>query len=181
FITNLINFLDRQEIITGTILRKRNKDTQKDFYDYIVKLMFEVILSVASVKSPSDKCWSIHYCTVWEGFFGLMLNNSKACKIIHYKLRRLLYDEICRLKKSPNYKSSKILGFCLNVMGLVIYGKRGHNESYYPLHKATITWVKNNYLHLVDVHPEVARACLLGSISFDEQGERLVKTYLRGL
>jgi hypothetical protein len=38
-----------------------------------------------------------------------------------------------------------------------------------------------NYLRFVEERPEVAKAVLIGSLTFDAGGKRLVKTYLKGL
>lgn len=49
------------------------------------------------------------------------------------------------------------------------------------MHKAVLAWTKHNYLNLHEVHTEVAESCLIGSITFDNEGRRIVKTYLKGL
>ncbi|RJR41381.1 MAG: hypothetical protein C4567_09430 [Deltaproteobacteria bacterium] len=180
FIKEIIKLIDKQETIPVTKLRVRGERTYEDFYDNIANFIFEIILSAASVTAPPDKCWTIHYNAVWREFFSL-LRKGKVWKIVHFKLRRILYDEIRQLEELPNYKSSAILGFCLNVMGLKIREKQSYNINYYPLHKAVLAWASNNYLRLKSTQPDVAKSCLIGSISFDEQGNQLVKTYLRGL
>ena len=180
FVKEAINLINQQKYIPRTKLRVRDDHWQKDFYDRIANLMFEIIFMAAQVTAPPDECWTVHHNTVWGEFFGLT-NEGKAWKIIYFKLRRKLYDEILKLKKFPNYKSSRILGFCLNVMGLKIIEKRGYNRDYYSLQKVVLNWTKNNYLHLKSIQPDVAKSCLIGSLSFDEQGNRLVFTYARGL
>lgn len=180
FAKETINIINRGENLPSTKLRADDHLINWDFYDYIANFMFEIIFSVTSVKAPPDKCWTIHHNTVWDGFFGL-IHEEKAWKIIHFKLRRLLYNEILRLEKYPNYKSSKILGFCLNVMGLTIQKKESHYNSIYPLHKVVLEWTRNNYLHLRSIHKKVAESCLIGSLSFDQESNRLVFTYAEGL
>lgn len=186
FVKDAVNLIGEQQNLTSTILRERKNRrhpvSNKDFYDYITELMFEIIFLVASVKSPPDsfKCWDIHHNTVWGEFFS-PLRGGGAWRIMRFKLHRLLYDEILNLEKFPNYKSSAILGFCLNVMGLELKDKKVYGKEYYPLHKAIIAWTRKNYLRLKNIHPEVAKSCLIGSISFDEQGNRLVKTYPKHL
>lgn len=96
-------------------------------------------------------------------------------------LRRLLYDEMLRRNTFPNRKSSRILGFCLNVMSLKTPETRGAEREHAPLKKAMLSWTKKNYLRLRNIQPDVARSCLMGNISFDEQGNRLVATYAKGL
>jgi hypothetical protein len=181
FVEEAINLIGQQQNHPLTKLRIRNsRGYQYDFYDHIAKLMFEIIFSAAKVKTDPDKCWTIHYNAVWGDFFGPS-HKGNAWEIIRFKLSRLLYDEILRLEKLPNYKSSRILGFCLNVMGLKIGEKKEYDRDYYPLRKAVLEWTRKNYLQLKSIHPEVSESCLIGSISFDEQGARLVKTYIKGL
>lgn len=180
FVNDAIDLIGKQQTLPSTTLRVRGDRKYEDFYDHIANLMFEIIFSAASVTAPPDKCWAIHHNSVWREFFGLS-SEGKAWEIIHFKLRRLLYDEILQLEKFPNYKSSNVLGFCLNVMGLKIRKKKGYDREYYPLHKAVLAWTSNNYLRLKNIQPEVANSCLIGSISFDEQGKRLVQTYAKGL
>jgi hypothetical protein len=180
FVQEATNLIAQQKDLPITKRRIRGTRTQKDLCDHIADLMFEIIFSAAYVEGPPDKCWTIHYNTVWDEFFGIS-QQGKAWNIIQFKLRRLLYDEIVDLTKSPDYKSSHILGFCLNVMGLKIGEKQGIDKNDYPLHKALLAWTRNNYLRLKTIHPAIARSCLLGSISFEEQSNRLVKTYFKGL
>lgn len=66
-------------------------------------------------------------------------------------------------------------------MGLKIRPKKGYGRAYYPLHTAVLAWTSKNYLRLKEIQPEVARSCIIDSISFDEHGARLVKTYAKGL
>ncbi|MFZ5453640.1 MAG: hypothetical protein ACOZF2_17420 [Thermodesulfobacteriota bacterium] len=180
FVKETINFINLQQSLPKTKLRVRGDRRHEDFYDHIANLMFEIILMAAQVTAPPDQCWTIHYNAVWSPFF-VTLGDGNAWKIIQFKLRRLLYDEIIQLKELPNYQSSAILGFCLNVMGLKIRKKQLYNRNYYPLHQAVIAWATNNYLHLKNIQPDVAKSCLIGSISFDEQRDQLVKTYRKGL
>lgn len=180
FVKSAIDAINRQSTIPETRMRvKEENNNRDDFYDYIAKLMFEIIVNAALVGSPRDTCWSIHYGKVWSQFF-VYNENKGAWKIIRFKLRRLLYDEITRFDKFLNYQSAKVLGFCLNVMG-VVPSKNNLNTNYKGLHKAVLQWTKNNYLKIFEENPDVAESCLIGSISFDKENNRLVKTYIKGL
>jgi len=66
-------------------------------------------------------------------------------------------------------------------MGPKIKKNEEISKNYYALHKVVINWVKNNYLSLKIIHPQIAESCLIGSISFDEKNSRIVKTYFKGL
>ncbi len=178
FITKIIAMLDKQEPILPGKLRLRDKDIE-NFYDYIANLMFEIVSFASHVKSPSAMSWGIQYITVWDQFFGYT-GNGNAKKIINHKLRRLLFDEILRLSKFPNYRSARILGLCLNVMGLEL-GDRKHKETNYALHKVILIWTKHNYLKLRSNNLEVSESCLQSNITFDEQKKCLIKTFEKGL
>lgn len=166
-------------------LRIRHQDGNKlgreDFYDWLADAMFEIIHSAANIKGPPDKAWSIHHNSVWGDFFGRD-NDSPAWKIVQFKLRRLLYNEIMDLESTtPNYAAARILGICLNVMGLKMGNRSGYGRDHAALKAAVLTWMQRNYLHLREVNAEIADACLIGSITFDADHSRLVKTYAKGL
>lgn len=159
-------------------VRSRLRD--EDFYDRLADAMFEIIHSAAYISGPPDKAWGIHHNSVWGDFFNSNEDN-RAWKIVQLKLRRLLYDEIRRLESIPNYKSARMLGICLNVMGLTLGKRCGYGKDCAALKVAVLAWTKRNYLRLRVVNAEIADACLIGSITFDPEQSRLVKTYLKGL
>jgi hypothetical protein len=148
-------------------------------YDTIADMMFETIYDASAVNSPFFTSWQIQYGQVWSEFFGIS-ERTRAWKIAQFKLRRLLYDEVRRMDKWPNFKGARILGYCLNVMGLEI-GTGEFGREHRALHRAILAWTQRNYLRVRREYPKVAEACLIGSISFDPERNRLVKTYAEGL
>lgn len=180
FVNDAIRILNKHSIPDDR-LKTRPEFGNKDIYDQIAKMMFEIILAASGVKSPRDTCWSIHYNAVWSQLFSFV-NEGKAQKIIYHRLRRLLYDEICELSDLPNYKSAGILAICLNVLGPVIR-KRGTTigREDRALHVVMIAWLKNNYIALREKQPDVANACVIGSITYEEDTKRLAKSYRKGL
>jgi hypothetical protein len=181
FVKEAVNLIGECKPIPSTLLRiKDRRRHDPNVYDQLAALMFEIMFDASAVKNPVDTCWSIQHNAVWSELFSMP--RGKTWDIVQHKVRRLLYDEIRRLEDFPNYKSSRILGFCLNVMGVKI-GKKNEffERSQYALHKVVLSWTKRNYLKLRQIHPEVAESCLIGSISFDEHGSRIVKTYIKGL
>lgn len=98
---------------------------------------------------------------------------------MEFKLRRLLCNEIAL--ERMNYKSARILGLCLNAMGLHVGKKSGYGSEEYALRKVILAWTKKNFLTLYARLPDVAEAAIMGSITFDKENNRLVKTYLKGL
>lgn len=76
-------------------------------------------------------------------------------------MRRLLYDEIVDMKRFPNFKGAKILGFCLNVMGLTA-SRRDYDKDSRALQRATLAWTKRNFVWLHGYNPRVAERLLGG-------------------
>jgi hypothetical protein len=178
FISGVIDKL-QENSVTPICIRARGEKYQGDLYDNVARRIFEIILKSSYVNKHTDLCWSVQHNAIWSHIFDF--NDGSGWKIIRAKLRRLLYDEIKRLEKFPNYKSARILGYCLNVMGVKLAQKAGYAAGYYPLHKATLRWVERNYARLRKAQPDVASACLIGSISFDKKNQILIKTYAKGL
>lgn len=177
FIEGAIAILHRSGV-KQTRLR-RHDDAYKwddDYYDKLASLMFEIIGRAAYVRRSNHLGWTVQYSMVWSGFANY--DNSKTRKIILFKLRRLLYEEI---KQRPNFNSARYLGFCLNVFGLKTDQRIGRSRGAHPLREAVIAWARKNYLGLVEDYPDIADAVLMGTISFDATTKRLVKTYAKGL
>jgi len=123
--------------------------------------------------------WNVHHNAIWSGLFNH--NITPARKVVLFKLRRLLYEEVLTLKEFPNFRNGAVLGYCLNVLGLQTGNRSGIWKDDYALRRAVIGWAHRNYLWLVKRQPKVAKAVLLGTITFDPAHKRLVKTYMEGL
>jgi len=179
FIKHAIDLLEKYKDKVHTKLRRREarQPLQSDLSDVLAEMMMDIIFNASTVKSPVDTCWTIHHNTVWYAFFQSY--NRDMYKLMEFKLRRLLYNEI--VLGRMNYKSARILGLCLNAMGLHIGKKSGYGSEEYALHKVILAWTKKNFLTLNARLPDVAEAAIMGSITFDKENNRLVKTYLKGL
>ena len=160
--------------------KQRNRLRDEDFYDRIAEAMFEIVFSASNIAGPQDKAWGVHYNAVWSVFIDRD-NNDRAWKIVQFKLRRLLYDEIRRLDSFPNYKSARVLGICLNVLGLTIVKRSKYRREHAALKVSVLAWTQRNYLRLREENSEIADACLIGSITFDAEKSQLVKTYAKWL
>jgi hypothetical protein len=155
---------------------KKQERERNSALDRMAALIFETILAASSVTAPVSTCWMVQHNTVWADLFSF--DESKAMKVVKLKVRRLLYEEIKRMDKFVNFKGARVLGYCLNVLGLNLEDRhRGYQKEFYPLHAAALSWTKRNFRRLLDEYPDVAATCLHGSITYDEQHHRLVKTY----
>jgi hypothetical protein len=179
FLQSAVQLLDEAVPFPKANLKTMRKYVDETFYDRIAELMFEIIYDASAVNSPFYTSWNMQYGAVWSEFFG-MTERTRAWKVVQFKLRRLLYDEVRQMDKIPNFKGARILGICLNVMGLEV-GTGAVGREQRPLHQVLLAWTRQNYLRVHREYPKVAQACLAGSITFDAHSKRLVKTYAEGL
>jgi hypothetical protein len=180
FINDAIKALDEHGVKT-TVLSHRGSQRQwrQDFYQYIADLMFEVIFYASKVKTGEFVDWHIQHNSVWAKFFNL--DDSRTRKIILFKLRRLLYENLRDLDQLPHFRNGPIAGLCLNVTGFTETGRKDYRRRQYPIHKMVLKWTKRRYHWLVRRNPKIASAFLVDNIAFDEGKMRLVRTYEAGL
>lgn len=182
FVKDAIDLIDKHPNPPEPLRRIREGTYPKNIYDHLALLIFDMISAASMVKSPPETCWSIHHNMIWSRIFTRYGGkDGKAFKIVRFKVRRLLYDEIAIMTKHPNYKGAMILGYCLNVFGMTTNTKKDFDRDSYALAKAVQSWTRKYYLDMRQEYPDVAESVLIGSVSFDETGSRLVKTYLKGL
>ncbi len=172
-------FCDTINLIQSVDL-KTELSEQSSLYKHIAEIMFYIIYSASWVHSDFNVCWSIHYVVVWNRFFSRFESQKNSWKIIHSKLRCLLYDEIKSLEKERNDRASKILGFCLNVMGLEISSRleEDFGIEHKSFQKNILAWTAQNYMRLKKTSPDLAGSCLIGGIIFDEKTSCLARTSL---
>lgn len=176
FIKNAVGVLDKKGLPKGLTLRVRERPAHQTFYDYLASMIFEIIFSASAVRSPVSLCWSVQYVSVWDGLFvGDGLDNA-AGKVVKFKLRRLIFDEIARMNSFPNFKGAKILGYCLNVLGLTTRAN-DRDKGREVLQKVVLSWTKKNYAWLYSYNARIGEACLVDGITYDAEHRILVKTY----
>jgi len=176
FIKDSVEILEKKRVPERITLRIREKSNVETFYDHIASMIFEVIFSASAVRSPASQCWWVQHNSVWSELFNYSSLVGAAAKVVKFKVRRLIYDEVTEMKRFPNFKGAKILGFCLNVMGFVVSDQDYYHDSK-ALQKAILSWMKKNYAWLHSYKPRVAEACLVDGIIYDVEHLRLVKTY----
>lgn len=174
FIRNTIGVLDKKNIPESLQLRVRESD-YKSCYDRIADMAFEVIRSAIQVTTPPDLCRQIQYSSVWSRLFKFSGQDSAAEKVVNFKVRRLLYNEIKEMNQFPNFEGASIIRFCLNVMGINLGKQRVADMR--ALHKAVLSWTKKNFVWLHSYDSRVAEACLPDGVTFEVEKSRLVKTY----
>ena len=177
FVKDAVKILDEKGVPDHVRIRVREKHghPRETFYDHIASMIFEVIFHAAAVRSPQWECWTIQHNSVWGELFNFNHLDGPAGKVVKFKVRRLLYDEIADMKRFPNFKGAKILGFCLNVMGLTV--RQGdYDKDSRALQRAVLAWTRKNFVWLHGYNPRIAESCLVDGMSFDLENRRLVRT-----
>jgi hypothetical protein len=178
FINDAIEILDKADPIPNFQLR-RKKERRSDIFDRLAKLISEIVFAVATTTGPPARTWGVHYGTTWSGLFR-NYESGPARRVVLFKARRLLYDEVIEMSKIPNYKGARILGYLLSVLGFE-RRRTTHERSDGALAIAVRAWAQAHYIWMRQEAPDVAASALIGRISLDENGNRLVKTYEKGL
>ena len=178
FITSIIKLIEDHPSVANLTPYKLRKNEEErcqyiDLYDLTADLMFELTLAAANVNADKDTCWLIQYNSFWSKL--VCFNNSKTRNYILKKYYRQMYDEIKRMETFPNFKSARLLGFCLNIFGLKVPTKADYGKVYFSLRKVVVNWTIHNYENIRKEYTRVAEACLIGSITYKEK--KLIKTY----
>ena len=112
---------------------------------------------------------------MWGELFSFNSLDGPAGKAVKFKVRRLLYNEIADMKRFPNFKGAKILGFCLNVMGLTVR-QDDYDKDSRALQRAVLAWTRKNFVWLHGYNPRVAEVCLVDGMTYDVDNLCLVHT-----
>jgi hypothetical protein len=180
FVDEVIKLLD-QHGIQRTQLRKRRNNggpLNIDLYDQLASLCFELVVSASYVTRKDFTNWDVQHNSTWTAIRSY--EPSPVRKIVLYKLRRKIYEEIVGTGRL-NYKSARVLGFCLNVLGLNDRRISRIEDSDRALRRAVQSYARKHYIEQFELNPEVASNALVGTITFDRKKRRLVKTYSKGL
>ncbi|MBN1436957.1 MAG: hypothetical protein JW936_07770 [Sedimentisphaerales bacterium] len=177
FIKQAIQILEKHGVPEQIKLRVHQKHPEwHTFYDYLANMICEVILDASAVTSPSELCWHVQHNSIWTKLFGYRKQNGPVQRMVNFKVRRLIYDEIKEMETSPNFKSAHFLAYCLNCMGFEVK-EEDHTKENIALHKAVLAWTKKNFARLHAYDPRVAEACLVDGMTYDSASPRLVLTY----
>lgn len=180
FLSDSIEILGKKPVPEYIELRLHERyGPNYSVYDIVAEWIFNLIFCAANVRSPVGTCWTIQHNTVWSALFESFAEKSEAGGFVRHKVRRLIYNEIKKMERFPNFKGAKFLAFCLNVMGLRA-GRPSMDKEYRALHRALIAWTWRNYESLRAANLEVAEACLVDGMTYDAENRRLVRTYPAG-
>ena len=147
----------------------------ESIYDHIANLMFWILWDVSHIENPE---WVKHIENYF--IFSVITCNYKAVdaeKIIQAKFRRMIYDDISSMRRTPNQRLAREIRLLLNMTGLKKLGyKRGYGNSI--LQKIVHGWLRQNYDWLYINNQEIAETCLGENTVYDNINHRIVREYL---
>lgn len=157
--------------------REKTQHHGETVYDHLASLMLKLVQHSEAVRRSPDLSWCVRHNIVWTHLLGDFGASGRASKIVQFKLRRKIYDEIVTAEKWPNYRNIRLLGYCLQVMGLKLHDGGSFGREYRALHRAVLAWTNRNFVALQHRAPQVFDECLPAEIKYDAKGARLIRTY----
>ena len=118
FIRNAIKILGEKPAPDNLQLRGQECSDAGSFYDDIAEMIYHVISSASEVISPSDLCRQIQYDSVWSALFCIGEYKGTGARIVMFKVRHLICNDIINMQYSPSIegtKNSQILFDCYGV------------------------------------------------------------------
>ena len=146
-------------------LLAQNPHESCDIYDKLANLSYKIMLNASNCKNP-DICFIVQHNDLWAPLIEETQN-----EIFQQKIFALLDHKISSLNDNPMHGNTSVLGYCLNVMGVV----PDKNKSYHALHKKVISLTQKYFLELTKSKPEIAKNCIIGNIEFDKKENRIYK------
>lgn len=177
FVREAVDLLNHHQVVADRFPSKHNgRFSPKDIYDHLSKIALDLFASAGAVNTPDFRNWNIQHNTLWS---ELMPESdcTNAQDIFRKRLQRVIWDRVSDMARLPNFRGAQILSVCLNVLGFRMDHKVHAPDGTRALKRLVTGWVRENFLTLYADYPLVAEACIGGTITFDKEGNRLVKTY----
>lgn len=179
FICDLAKEFDKSQGRAG-FERRVESNFGNDLSSKVAALFFESMFVTAQWSTRGRNMWNAQYNTVWSAVYHSEVEDTKFMKMVRRKLRRMVWDEIVRMDRFPNYRGAAYVSFCLNVLGFYdasVHRNGTIERDSWPLTKVVSGWVKKNYQTIAISHPPVAEAMLPANIEYDSEAQALVRTH----
>lgn len=144
-----------------------------NLYDHLARAIFDLICNTSCIKHPQWVSNELQRNEIWYRFIKSPDLSGRVGRLIKFKIRRLIYDDIRRLERFPNYKGARLIAFCLNVFGFPTVTTRDDRDIL-TIEKVLFSWLTKNYDWLRHENIEIANECLPEDFSFDEENSVLV-------
>ena len=164
----------RIKIIREDLPLEEQLIVKESIYDHVASLMFGIVIDISQITNPA---WEEH---ISHSLIPILVNHDFQAtgteKIIQAKFRRMIYNDIKSMEKTPNQRAAREIRLVLNTTGLeIIKNKRKHGSSI--LQKAVLGWLKRNYDWVYRNNREIAKICLGKNTVYDNINNRIVRKY----
>ncbi|EJU9970006.1 hypothetical protein N5M11_000221 [Vibrio alginolyticus] len=182
FLSTTVISLDEKENISEIVTYSRENRPQhpavsEDIFDFLADLAFKMSHTAAYVNSDSDTCWWIQHNILWAPLVS-DFREGPARNLVLDRYFYLIEKEIFWKDGFLTYKSARLLGFVLNMLG-VSTDANTEGKYYHQFRINILDWTKRNYELVRKNQIDVANTVLFGSITYEDG--YLVKTYAKGL
>lgn len=177
FINGVIRLLEAHNVTADKKPTLQNgRIIKQDIFDELADVALNLIFASASVDTADFRSWEVQHNSVWS---PLMRDHveSDVRAIFRARLQRLLWKEVHDMERIPNFRGAKIIMVCLNVMGFNLKDAVHKPLETRALKRSVVGWARKNYLKLREEHPNVAEACIGGSLTYDAVSNLIIKTY----
>lgn len=176
-IKDVISLLNKYKVRANRIPRDgRSWNFGDQILDELAEMALKLIAEAGSINTPDWRGWNIQHNTLWTAVMS-DYNDTPAHRLLNARLQRLIWKKFVEMEKMPNYVSARVILVCLNVMGFRLDHSVHKPRATRALKRAIVRWTQRNFLSLYSQYPDVAEACIGGTITFDKDDRRLVKTY----
>jgi len=176
FLRAAMDVLDDLNLAPRKLRIREKSPLEEDVFDLIAECIFAAIVAAATISGPRMVSWRVLYGSLWAPIFRF--HKDRATRIVGFKLRRLVYDEIKMMEEYANFSGARVLGFFLNVFGPKVQAKGvSLDREFLGLQRIILAWYRTRFSECRKKDPKVADACVFGTISFDEVTNEIVKTY----
>lgn len=177
FLTETVALLDQHQVLASRLPSIRDgRFYANDIYDHVVEIAVELFSSAGSVDTSDFRNWTIQHNTLWSQLM-VESDENKAQDVFRKRLQRVILLQVSDMSRLPNFVSARLLSVCLNVLGFRVDNEAYKTRATRAFKRLIIEWTKRNFLTLYAKYPPVAEACIGGTITFDKERGRLVKTY----
>lgn len=181
FVRRAIDLLEKHSVVADRFPSRHNgRFFPQDLYDHLTKIALDLFASAGAVDTADFRNWSVQHNTLWSDLMP-EFNNGKAQDVFRRRLQRVIWDQVSDMGRLPNFVGARVLSVCLNVLGFRMDHAVQKPIGTRALKRLINGWMRANFLTLHADYPMVAQACIGGTISFDKDNNRLVKTYRASL
>lgn len=178
FLNELIKTFD--EVGEHVYFNRRDKHFfGNELTSKIASVIHEAIFHASGVNTKEFRMWDVQHNLVWSSIERWEVQDTEIMKMVRRKLRRMIWVEVKKMDRFPNYKGARYVRFCLNVLGFydeTVHRREGLEKESWTLAKVVSDWVAKNYQTIVETHPPVAEAMLPANIEYDAAKQVLVRT-----